>query len=318
MNYKKFLEQFSIVSQCKKHGLSLWQCPQFLFIVMGLIIIISSVLTFFIGSRYIDDPIIVALIVLGITVILFVFLFLIVQGFEKLTEANKLKTEFVSIVSHQLRSPLSNLKMTLDLLMSRKIGSIKEEQVDYFKILKDNSDRMEAIVSDLLIVSRIETEKFFLKKENFSLADLVERTIKNFEIYAKSSNIEISLEFPKDLPKVFADSSKIQLVVENLLDNAIKYTPKKGSVKITLEKNDQKVFFKIKDSGFGIPSQDKKYIFKKFFRADNAVRHQTQGSGLGLYIAKSIIEKSGGKINFDSGQSKGTLFWFTLPIAIEV
>jgi len=314
MTAKKILEQLNIPAQCRRYSLPLWQCPQFLFLIMGLIIIGANLLTYTIGTRFIEDPIIVALIVITLTLILFIIAFIITQGFERLAEANRMKTEFISIVSHQLRSPLSNLKWAIELLMSGRLGEVGEKQTEYFRILKENSARMQELVSDLLTVSRVETSSFSLKKKDFSLIELTEEVMKEFEIFVRSSNIKLDLKFQENLPKVFADSFQIRLVVDNLLDNAIRYITKGGEVKMKIERKNSKIYFEIKDSGVGIPQKDQKHIFQKFFRAENATRYQTQGSGLGLYIAKTIIEKSGGKIGFKSQEGVGSTFWFALPI----
>ena len=314
MNLKVILSQLNIPGQCKKHGLSLWQCPQFLFLIMGIIIIGSALIAYAIGTRYVENPAIVSLIVLLLTIILFILAFIITQSFERLAEVARMKSEFVSVVSHQLRAPLSNLRWAIELLMSGRLGKIEEKQIEYFKILKENSTRMRELVSDLLIVSRIETANLPLRKEEVSLEELIEELIKRVEIFAKASNVEIEFNFPKNLPKIFCDHSQIKLVIENLLDNAIRYTKEKGKVEIELEGRDKNLYFEIKDSGVGIPKEDQKYIFQKFFRSENVLKYQTQGSGLGLYITKSIIEKSGGKIGFKSEEGKGSTFWFALPI----
>jgi len=240
--------------------------------------------------------------------------FTITQSFEKLIEANRIKSEFVSIVSHQLRSPLSNLRWALELLMSGRLGEIEASQLDYFRILKDNSARMGELVKDLLIVSRIEQGRLPLKKSEFFLTDLIKDVISEFTPFARAFNVEISLETIDNLPKIFADSSQLKLTIENFLDNAIRYIKEKGKVEIKLKRKDNSLYFKVKDNGVGIPKEDQKYIFQKFFRSSNVLRYQTQGTGLGLYIAKSIIEKSGGKIGFQSEEKKGTTFWFTIPI----
>jgi signal transduction histidine kinase len=313
MKFKDFLAQLNIIAQCKKYGLSLWQCPQFLFLIMGLIIIGSSLATYAIGQRYIEDPQIVALIVLFITAILFIIAAAIVRSFERLAEANRMKSEFVSIVSHQLRSPLSNLKWVIELLLSGRTNQVTEKQIEYFKILKENSDRMGELISDLLTVSRIEQGKFPLRKEKIFLADLIKKIIKEMEIFAKASNVEIKFKTEKDLPKILADPAQLKLAIENLLDNAIRYIKGKGKVEIKLEKRNKNLYLEIKDNGVGIPQEDQKYVFQKFFRSGNVLRQQTEGSGLGLYITKSIIEKSGGKINFKSQEGIGSTFWFTLP-----
>jgi len=310
----KILDQLNIPKQCKKYGLSLWQCPSFLFLIMGIIICLVSILVYLIGTKYVTEPRVVALIVLIITAILLILATAITNSFEKLAEANRLKTEFISVVSHQLRAPLSNLAWTLEVLMSGRIGKIEKEQVEYFKILKENSDRMKDLVKDLLIVSRIESARLSLKREEFSLEELTKEIIKEFEPFAKASNCQIEFSAEKDLPKIFGDRYQIRQVIENLLDNAIRYTKGQGKVKIRIKKEKKFIHFEIEDNGIGIPKEDQKFIFQKFFRASNVLKYKTQGTGLGLYIAKAIVERSGGKIGFKSQEGAGSTFWFKLPI----
>jgi len=311
---KKILEQLNIFKQCRKYGLPLWQCPQFLFLVMGIIIISSSLLTYAIGSHYIEDPLLVALLVIIISIILLIIASTITHSFETLAETNRMKSEFVSIVSHQLRSPLSNLKWVIELLMSGKVCPVAEKQIEYFRILRENSKRMDELVSDLLTVSRIEQGRLPLQKEKASLKELVEKIIKETEILAKASNIEIEFIHEDRIPEIIFDPSQVKLAIANLVENAVRYTKSKGIVKISLKRDKDKLCLEVKDSGVGIPEKDQKYIFQKFFRSENAKKYQAEGSGLGLYIAKSIIEKSGGKMGFSSKENKGSTFWLTLPI----
>jgi len=311
---KEIISQINIIGQCRKYGLSLWQCPQLLFLIMGIIIIGSTLVSYVVGNRYVDDPYMVVLIVLLITAILFMIAVIITRSFERLAEANRMKSEFVSVVSHQLRSPLSNLKWVTDLLLSGRLSSVSEKQLEYFKILKENSDRMAELVSDLLIVSKIEQQKLPLRKEKISIKDLVERTIKETAIFAKASNVRIEFNSEKTFPQISADPNQLKLVIDNLLDNAIRYSQSKGKIQINLKNKNNNVYLEIKDNGVGIPKKDQKYIFQKFFRSENVMKYQTEGSGLGLYIAKSIIEKSGGKIGFKSQEGVGSTFWFTLPV----
>lgn len=311
MNFEKIFNQINISAQCKRYGLPLWQCPQFLFLVMGIIIIGSSLLTYAIGAKYIEDPEVVVLIVLALAMILLIISFIITRSFEKLAEVSRMKSEFIDIVSHQLRSPLTNLKWAVDLLISEEVG---KKESEYIQILKENSLRMEELVSDLITVSRLETTTLTLQKEETSLENLINETIFKFKPFAKSANIEIEFKPQKNLPKILVDSSKIKQVLENLLDNAIRYTKEKGKIEIKLEKKEKDLFFEIKDQGVGIPEEDQKYIFQKFFRSKNVLRERTRGTGLGLYIAKSIIERSGGKIGFKSQEDIGSTFWFSLPI----
>lgn len=314
MSFKKIFSQLNIIGQCKKYGLSLWQCPQFLFLVMGMIIIGSTLITYAVGANYIEEPGLVALIALLVSLVLFIISVVITRSFESLAEANRMKSEFINIVSHQLRSPLSNLRWTIELLMSGRLGKIGKDQVEYFRILKENSGRMGELVSDLLTVSRLETATLPLKKEEVSLENLINELVSEFQPFAKASNVEIEFKGQKDLPKILTDPSQIRLVIENLLDNATRYIKDSGKVRILLEKRAQNLYFEMEDNGVGIPRGDQKYIFQKFFRSENAMRHQTQGSGLGLYISKSIIGRLGGKIGFKSQEGIGSTFWFSLPL----
>ncbi len=324
MTFKEIVKQLNIFQECKKYNLRLWQCPSFLFFIMGLIIIVAIVATYQIGTRYIESPEIVTLIVLVVVVVLLIMNFSITKSFESLAEANRMKSEFISIVSHQLRSPLVNLRWAIDYLVSEKDKISEEKEEEYFNILKENSNRMGKLISDLLIVSRIETSGFPLEKTEVALEKIVKEMLQEFKPFVEACNIEISYQAEDNLPRVVADSDKLKIVVENFLDNATRYVStyqaanpaekKQGEVKVELKRKGKKIYFGVKDNGIGIPKNDQKFIFQKFFRARNALKHQTQGTGLGLCITKSIIEKSGGSIGFRSQEGKGSTFWFTLPI----
>jgi two-component system phosphate regulon sensor histidine kinase PhoR len=311
MNLKEIYYQLNLPAQCKRYNVPLWQCPQFLFLIMGMIIIIAAIVAYLIGIHYIENPQLIALIVLGLSGILFIFAYVINVSFEKLAEASRIRTEFVRIVSHQLRSPITNLSWAIDSLMAGDLGRIEKSQLEYFKILKENSSRMKELIKDLLITSRIEEGTLPIKKEKVSLIEITKNLISQFLPFARASNVEIKFDFDKNLPEVFTDPNQIKVAIENLLDNAIRYTGRKGEVKIDLKKREKEILFEIKDNGLGIPYEDQKYIFQKFFRSKSK---ESGGTGLGLFITKSIIEKLGGKIWFESKEGEGTKFYFTLPI----
>jgi len=266
MNFKKFIDDLNIIAQCRKYGVPLWQCPQFLFVIMGLIIIGSNIAAYFIGSIYIEDPLIISLIILLLTAFLIIISFSITRSFEKLAEVSRLKSEFIRIVSHQLRSPLTNVSWATDILLSGALGRVVKEQLEYFKILKDNNARMRDLVKDLLLVAKLEEGALPMRKESISLEKVVKDLIAKFAPFAKASNTTIQLVAEPNLPQVSIDVHQIEIVIETLIDNAIRYMKKRGSIHIALNKKSGNLLFVIRDDGVGIPKEDQKYIFKKFFR----------------------------------------------------
>ncbi len=311
---KESFAQLNIVTQCRRYGLSLWQCPQFLFVVMGIIIIFTSIFSYLLGAHYIANVEIVIFIVLIIAIVLFIISYIITRSFERLAEASKMKSEFINIVSHQLRSPLNNIKWTFEILTSKELEVPTEKVEEYMGNVEENIARMVELIDDLLIVSKIEQGKVPISKKEVFLENLIKDLIERYRIFSEASGIELNLYFQEQTSQVFTDPSLIKLVVENLIDNAIRYIKGPGKVEIKLTMENKRVLFSIKDTGVGIPQKDKKYIFQKFFRAENVLKERTRGSGLGLYVCKSIIENLGGRIWFKSEEGKGTTFYFTLPI----
>lgn len=312
--FKWFFNELNFPARCRKYGVSLWQCPQFLFIVMGVIIIVSMLATFYVGTRYYDEPGIAALIVLGVTLVLFIIGYSITRGFEHLAEAARMKSEFVSIVSHQLRSPLSNLKWSIEFLMSGRAGHLDVKQLEYVASLKENTGRMVSLVTDLLKVSQIDQGTLPLEYAPFSLPDLARKVIASFESYANAHNVRFDMSIQESVSDAYADQEKVKWVFENLVDNAIRYSAGEATVSIVVVSKNSFLHCEVWDTGVGIPFDDQKHIFQKFFRSKSVLRYETEGTGLGLYIAKAYIEKMGGRIGFTSRPNKGSTFWFTLPV----
>lgn len=310
---KNILTQLNIAAQCKKYGVSLWQCPQFLFLIMGMIVIASALIAYLAGTRYFQNPLLVSFFTIVLVGVLFSVAVIITHSFERLAEANQMKSEFIAIATHQLRSPVSNLRWVIELLMSGRLGKIEKKQIEYFGILKENIARMQESISDLLIVSRIEAAKLPIKKKLFSVKELTKDLIAEYEPFAQASNVEILLN-AENLPRILSDPLQIDLVIDNLLDNAVRYIEKKGKVEINITRKGKNIYFSIKDSGVGIPKEEQKRVFQKFFRSKKIIKHQTQGSGLGLYMSKAIIERLKGKIGFNSKEKQGSTFWFIIPI----
>lgn len=313
MEVKKICQKLNPLNQCKKYHISVWQCPSFLFPLIGLITIIAILATYLTAAKY-AQPEIVALIVIFVTALFLVIGYLIVRGFEKLAQANYMKSEFVSIVSHQLRTPLSAIKWTVNLIEKEQINNLTGEIKDRINDIKENNQRMINLVNDLLNVSRVEQGKLGLDNESFSLAKTAQELIKEYTPLAKAKNLQLSLESEPNLPLISGDPQAIKLALGNLIDNAIRYTKEQGAVEIKILKNGSYLRCEVKDGGVGIPKQDQNKIFQKFFRSQNVMKYQTEGTGLGLFIAKAVINESKGKIGFKSQEEQGTIFWFELSI----
>lgn len=302
-------------SHChKQYGVGLWQCPSFLFFVMGLVNIASIFAVYFVAQKY-TEPETVILIVMGVSAFIFVISQIITGTFAKLAETNKMKTEFLGVVSHQLLTPLSSEKWLLNILLGQKIGPINSEQKEYLELLKSNSDKAIKLINDLLNISRIEEKRMMFDKKPFDIFKAIKEVIN--EQTPSAQTAKISLQFTDetdDSIAVASDEEKIKIVIENFISNAIKYTKENGQIMVILRKDGRDIKLSVVDNGVGIPANERPLIFQKFFRSSNAKRYQTLGSGIGLYISKYIIEMLGGKIGFKSEEGRGSTFWFTLPI----
>lgn len=315
MSWKNFFAALNIVQRCRDLRVSLWQCPHFLFIVMGFIIATSILTTHVVASAYADEPETVVSIIFIVTVFLFVVGNAVIKAFEKVAEASQLKSEFVAIISHELRNPLSSIKWQLDALGDKKGGAAGPEIENSFKVIHHANERMISLINDLLDVNRIEDRRFQLSPAVFSLNELTEEIVQIYEPIAANSNLKFIMMSPKVQFWTKADKAKIKSVISRFIDNAIRYSTSSGEITITLEDIGSGVRWSISDQGAGIPAQEVRNIFSKFFRATNILRYQTEGLGVGLYLSKYIIEASGGTVGFRTLEGHGSTFYFTLPKA---
>lgn len=239
----------------------------------------------------------------------------ILHNITREKNVEKMKTEFVSIAAHNLRTPLSAIKWTLQMILDGDVGKINDEQKEILGKTYSSNERMIRLINDLLNVTRIEEGRFLYKPEPCQLEEIVEEIIESSQGMINSKKLKLKYIKPKKLlPKVKMDREKIALAVENLIDNACKYTPFEGKLEIELSKVKKGgVQFKVKDTGVGIPKDQQDRMFTKFFRGVNVIKMETDGSGLGLYTTKNIIDSHKGKIWFESEEEKGTTFYFTLP-----
>ncbi len=235
---------------------------------------------------------------------------------DKLQEVDRAKSHFVSVAAHQLRTPLSITKWTFRMLLAGDFGSLHEEQKKVIQRGFEVNEGMIRLVGDLLDVARIETGKFLYTFELVSIAEILEEAVSVSKESAEERHLKLTLarKGTGKIPPLWLDKENIEMALQNFLTNAINYTLPGGKIEVVYEKAEDAVKISVKDTGVGIPKQQIGRIFEKFFRGDNVVRMQTQGTGLGLFIAASIIRAHKGRVGVESEEGKGSVFWFTLPI----
>ena len=237
----------------------------------------------------------------------------VLQDVSERSRLEQLKIDFVSLVSHQLRTPISAVKGYLASLLEGRTGGLTEEQKLYIERAYTSNERQLEIIESLLNISRIEKGKIELTLIEFSLVELAKETLVNFSKMAKEKGLELKIVEPsKKLPKVCADRERIREVLENLLSNAVKFT-EEGRVIVSFEKAKAEVVVAVADTGVGIPTEAIEKLFTKFFRVGQAPTTESEGTGLGLYIAKSLVELHGGKIWVESQVGQGSAFYFSIP-----
>ncbi len=235
----------------------------------------------------------------------------------RLEELDRIKSEFVSIAAHQLRTPLTGIRWSYQAILEEGQGSFQPEQRKLLENGLSTTLRMVDLVNDLLSVARIEEGKFGIILRKQSLIPVLTRFADLFSQRAREKGIDFLSEIAHDpsIPDVAFDEEKLGIVFDNLLDNALKYTEPGGRITLRVSREGNHVAIEIVDTGIGIPPSQMHRIFTKFFRADNALRLHTSGTGLGLYVVKNIVEKHGGTVEVESHEGKGTAFRMMLPIA---
>lgn len=239
------------------------------------------------------------------------------RDITKEKEIDSAKTEFVSLASHQLRTPLSAINWYTEMLLSEDAGAITDMQREYLGEVSRGSRRMVELVNALLNVSRIELGTFAVQPEPTDVVELARDVINELKSKILEKKLHIEEAYVENLPKMMVDPKLTRIVFQNLLTNAVKYTPEEGRISVSIAMSVDETMFTIavSDTGYGIPKEDQSRIFTKLFRASNIREKETDGTGLGLYIIKSIVEHSGGTVTFESEEGKGTTFTLTLPVS---
>ena len=232
-------------------------------------------------------------------------------------EEDQLKSEFVSIASHELLTPTSAIEGYLSMILEEGMGKVDSKAHDYLTKVYRSSRRLSQLVKDLLSVSRIEAGRIVIDKQPFNLIEVMQEAVDDLAVTAQPQGIKLTFEKPKGtLGQAFGDAQKATQVMVNLIGNAIKYNrPKGGLVKLDVSRQNHELLVRIQDNGIGIKKEEQKHLFEKFYRTEDVMTSEHQGTGLGLFITKNLVELMGGKIGMESEFGKGSTFFFTLPVA---
>lgn len=239
-----------------------------------------------------------------------------IEVFRDLTDEyvkEEIQSEFISLASHQLRTPLSSINTYAQMLSQGYAGKMNDRQTNFVSVIEHSANRMNELIHSLLNVTRLEAGTITVDVRSVDLTTLCSEIINLLSPQAKIKDIEVEL-VSNASSDIDSDPILLTELISNLLSNAIKYTHEGGRVKLKIEIKDR-IVVSVKDNGFGIPDVAKEYVFSKFYRAKNAVKYDVSGTGLGLYLAKQIAERLEGDIWFDSEVGKGTTFFFSLPLA---
>ncbi len=240
---------------------------------------------------------------------------IIFRDITKENNVDRMKTEFLSLTSHQLLTPISVTKWISEMLLGGDFGPINKEQEKNIRDIYDANKRMSDLVTSLLNISRIESGRIMVNPKPTHLDRLVEDVIGELRLKIKEKGHSVDTDFEESLPDINIDPSLIREVYKNIISNAVKYTPAKGKISVSVKREGDDIVSEIRDNGYGITEEGKKRVFEKFYRGENIIGIEKDGNGLGLYLVKQIIGVSGGKIWFTSEIGKGTTFYFSLPVS---
>jgi signal transduction histidine kinase len=235
----------------------------------------------------------------------------LLEDITHLREIDRLKSEFIATASHELRTPLTSVQMGVHLLLERAVGELTDKQVEVLSACREDCERLDKLMRDLLDLSRIEAGESRPTLEPLRTKDLINGATEELRSQVESKGLDFKVETPTDLPSVRVDRSQVERVLANLVVNAIRYT-RHGEIKVSAEQRGNSVAVSVSDTGSGIPQEYLPHIFDKFVQVPGAT---TGGAGLGLAISRLIVEAHGGQISVQSDPSTGSTFTFTLPIA---
>ncbi len=246
------------------------------------------------------------------------------QLYTAVQQANLAKSDFVSFVAHELKNPMTSVKGYTELISAGAVGPVTDVQANFLSTIRHNIERMNTLISDLNDMSKIEVGRLRLDFKSTAFPEIIESVVRSTRRQIEEKQQTLSLNIPADLPAIWADRTRVEQVLVNLVSNAHKYTPAEGAIEIAAEDCSNQwdpdgaarvVHIWVRDNGIGISEEDQKKIFQKFFRSEDPKTREVTGTGLGLNITRSLVEMQGGKIWFESEFRKGTTFHFTVPVS---
>jgi len=310
---ERLKEELNLMKRCRGYHLPLWQCPQILFLAMGLVTIIAITGFYFVALNETYDPYAIALISTLLAGFFMLQMFIIMQAFERIAEANKIQVDFMNIAIHQLRSPVTAARWAMDRITTEETAGLSTETLQELYIVRDSVTKMAHLVSSILGIARIEAGTVASHTETFPLNNAIRDLVGATKWYARASNLKLEAKIPQRQLTVRADAEQIRFVLDHLLDNAMRYSRNAGTIEVKLTQEEHMARVTVRDRGVGIPDTEQVKVFEKFFRASNAHALEPGGAGLSLFVARTIVEAFGGRMGFDSKEGSGSAFWFTLP-----
>lgn len=231
---------------------------------------------------------------------------------------DKMKSEFIGLASHQLRTPLSAISIYAHMLQDGYAGPLNDQQMEYVTTTVGATARMQALINALLNISRIESGQLAFRPEPIELPTILDEVLAELKPQIKQKQLRIIRRIPEELPRLTTDSLMIKEILANLVTNAIQYTPPKGRISVSIAVKASELVVTVKDNGIGIPASKQTRLFSPFYRAENALEYFEAGTGLGLYLVKLLVEVLGGKVWFMSKEGRGSAFSVALPLEGKV
>ncbi len=303
----------NLKNESKEFGIPIWKLPDVVLITMAVINIIVMVGTYFLATKYDNDPGKVIILVAIEAAIITIIGNVLSESAKKIVETTKLKKEFIQIISHQMRSPLTTMKWQIELLKKKAAENLNKKQIEQIDRIYEENERLTNMIADILNMSRIDKNLEHLIYSDIALENVVSECITMLSGFAKFKKIEFDFKGNRRKNMVCVDNEKMKIAIVNVIENAISYSKKGKTIKITTKPDGEFVALKIKDQGIGIKEGEQEIVFNKFYRGEGGKKAQPEGTGLGLFMTKKVIEQMGGTITLKSKEAKGSEFTMRFP-----